>query len=599
MFQIFLPPKLLIALVFAMLTPLGVGVWLYKTSYSTALLDLFQAKWSMSLETTSQKIGMAIEQDRQDVVLSELKQIQQYADVQFLAVYHRNGKAMYTYNPKSLVFENLPTLPPSSSHQMLLKRIDEQDIFLLEYPIFDQRLKTGSIVAAVSYHSVSLQVDHHTIMILTVGILLCLVSLIFVIFAGNHQHISLNKIKQLTDNFIKTHEIQNLDQMVSHEIKPLYESVQNLLNEVQKNTVNRTYMDNILNTMQDAFVVLDNKGLIKSVNQATLHLLGYESSDLINRHVSVLFAEDEKAVNQEFEKLLLKGNVSQVETMYITKSGKKIPVRYSGSVTKDPQGNAQGIISFAHDDTELKQTQAQLVQAGKLAGLGTLSTGIAHELNNPLTVVCGFADLMKEKLEKGSSLEDILPCIEKIRLASKRMTRVIDHLREFAREQRFSDYSLLSIHKVMNDSLIFLEQQIKNKNIKLLIDIDEHIPKILGNATRLETVFLNLFSNAIDSFENIKRDTKEIRVSARQIENRVILRMTDNGCGISLESRDRIFDPFFTTKEPGKGTGLGLSLAYGIIKEHSGSIECESKEGIGSTFILTLPLDRRKEFIQF
>ena len=218
MFQISLQPKLFMVLVFAMLVPLGVGVWLYKTSYSTALLDLFQTKWSMSLKNTSQKIGMAIEQDRQDLVLSEIKRLQQYSDIQFLAVYHRNRKAMYTYNPKSLVFENLPTLSPSSSNQIFLKRIDEQDIFLLEYPIFDHELKTGSIVAAVSYHSVLLQVYHHTIVVLTVGILLCLSALIFVALTRNHQHISLNKIKQLTDNFIKKREIQNLDQMVGEEV---------------------------------------------------------------------------------------------------------------------------------------------------------------------------------------------------------------------------------------------------------------------------------------------------------------------------------------------------------------------------------------------
>ena len=247
---------------------------------------------------------------------------------------------------------------------------------------------------------------------------------------------------------------------------------------------------------------------------------------------------------------------------------------------------------------DLKSTNAQLTQSAKLAAVGELAAGVAHELNQPLMVIRGHA---QELLDGNSIPEAVRKDIKLIEKQTGRMMRIIDHLRAFAR-QSSGTFEQVNLNSVLNDSFTLVTQQLKNHNIEIVKEFDETIPKIWGDHNRLEQVFLNLITNARDAME--EKGGGILTVQTRSVFNskeegkealsgiRVIL--SDTGTGIEDNIMDKIFDPFFTTKEVGKGTGLGLSIGYSIITEHGGDINVESRVGTGTRFTLEFPVERRK-----
>jgi C4-dicarboxylate-specific signal transduction histidine kinase len=247
--------------------------------------------------------------------------------------------------------------------------------------------------------------------------------------------------------------------------------------------------------------------------------------------------------------------------------------------------------------TELKETQAQLVQAGKLAALGTLGAGVAHELNNPLTVVSAEADEMLDAAETGHCDRNlIIVAAKNIKCHAERMRIIVDHIRQFARNDKNSEWQKLCINEPIKDSLILLRTQLENLDIDLVLDLTENLPKIWGHHNKLESVFQNLITNARDAFDCIKDGREKQIVISTYVDgkNKIVVKVKDNASGISKKILPNIFNPFFTTKDVGSGTGLGLSIAHNNMKEHGGEINVKSKEGEGTEFTLTFPLERRK-----
>jgi len=249
---------------------------------------------------------------------------------------------------------------------------------------------------------------------------------------------------------------------------------------------------------------------------------------------------------------------------------------------------------------DLKSTNAQLTQSAKLAAVGELAAGVAHELNQPLMVIRGYS---QELLDGDSLTEWVRKDIKIIENQTTRMMRIIDHLRAFAR-QSTGTFEQVNVNTVIEDSFTLVTQQLKNHNIEIIKDFDETIPPIWGDHNRLEQVFLNLITNAKDAMEEkgggiLTVKTRLVYDSPNTGKGKekplgVRIVFSDTGTGIPEEIIDKIFDPFFTTKEMGKGTGLGLSIGYSIIKDHGGTIRVESKVGVGTDFIIELPLERRK-----
>ena len=239
-------------------------------------------------------------------------------------------------------------------------------------------------------------------------------------------------------------------------------------------------------------------------------------------------------------------------------------------------------------EQELREKQEQLVQAGKLATVGELTTGVAHELNNPLNNIGLFVGNAIDLLEHG--VMDVKQVIRELRQATEQVrkaTEIISHLRTFGRAAPVSREPVV-LRQVIERALALMQEQFRLREINVALDLGSKEPVVLGNAIQLEQVFINLLSNARDAMANSPR--KAIRISASVDCQTVELAFADTGHGIPAGLERRIFDPFFTTKEVGKGTGLGLSITYGIIKEHGGTISVVSPSGVGATFVIRLPL---------
>jgi len=239
-------------------------------------------------------------------------------------------------------------------------------------------------------------------------------------------------------------------------------------------------------------------------------------------------------------------------------------------------------------EQELRDKQEQLVQAGKLATLGELTTGVAHELNNPLNNIGLFVGNAIDLIELGAT--DRGQIVRELRRTTQQVhkaTEIISHLRTFGRAAPVSREPI-SLTQVIERALSLMQEQLRLREIKVMVDLGSEDPVVVGNPIQLEQVFINLLTNARDAVADSPH--KAIRISGSVGSASVEIAFADTGKGIPPGLERRIFDPFFTTKQVGKGTGLGLSITYGIVKEHGGTISVSSPPGEGATFLIRLPL---------
>jgi C4-dicarboxylate-specific signal transduction histidine kinase len=240
-------------------------------------------------------------------------------------------------------------------------------------------------------------------------------------------------------------------------------------------------------------------------------------------------------------------------------------------------------------EQELRDKQEQLVQAGKLATLGELTTGVAHELNNPLNNIGLFVGNVVDHVRMRQIDEQrILHDLEKVMEQVKKATEIISHLRTFGHAAPVTT-GPVAVQEVIERSLSLMQEQLRLREINVLIDrFREPKPVVLGNSIQLEQVFINLLTNARDALETAEKKAIEIECG---VEGKVVVVVVrDTGSGIPAGLEQRIFDPFFTTKQVGSGTGLGLSITYGIVKDHGGTVSVESAPGAGASFRIELPL---------
>src|SRR5262249_24133685 len=232
----------------------------------------------------------------------------------------------------------------------------------------------------------------------------------------------------------------------------------------------------------------------------------------------------------------------------------------------------------------LKTTQAQLIQSEKLSGIGEFVAGVAHELNNPLTSVMGFSELLKRS-DKDPQHQRYL---EMIHQSSLRCQKIVQSLLSFARRHQ-PERKLASLNELAEGAVEILQYQMRTSNIEVITRLDPDLPQVLLDPHQIQQVFINIINNARQAIE-AHRPNGWVRITSERQGNRVRVIFQDNGPGIAEADLSKVFDPFFTTKEVGKGTGLGLSLCYGIIREHGGTIAVRSKLGHGAQFTVELPL---------
>ncbi len=247
--------------------------------------------------------------------------------------------------------------------------------------------------------------------------------------------------------------------------------------------------------------------------------------------------------------------------------------------------NARLVADLKQSLAELKETQAQLIQAEKLSAIGQLIAGVAHELNNPLAAIMGYAQLLTtEDVDEGIRRD-----LGKIYLQAQRAAKIVQNLLTFARAQRSGERQLVNVNEILERTLEMRAYQLRVDGIEVATQLDPRLPKTMADANQLQQVFLNLINNAQDAMLEY-RGAGHLQIRTESRENTIRISFRDDGPGLSPEAQKHIFEPFFTTKEVGRGTGLGLSICFGIISQHGGRIWAESEPNKGATFIVELPV---------
>jgi len=332
---------------------------------------------------------------------------------------------------------------------------------------------------------------------------------------------------------------------------------------------------------------------ILDVNERATGVYGYEKDELIGESFMDLSAYQYPEGVLCFKKdKPSTGSSEYLKVKHFKKDGTPFYVNVYAIQTK---GRGYGIVAVTVDITESLAKESQLIQASKMSTLGKMASSVAHELNQPLSAMQIGADFISNVVEhEGKGSEDLPLVTQHMKEQIDRAVRIINHLREFGRKADIKKEKVY-INQSIEGAFTLLSQQLKLRLIKVVLDLNDDLPPIMGDMNKLEQIFLNLVINARNAMEEkkeqfVERETQNIlTVKSFQEDGQVVVTITDTGIGIPDNMKDEIFEPFFTTRQVGKGTGLGLSISYGIVKDYGGTIEVESEVGKGTTFKLIFP----------
>ena len=346
----------------------------------------------------------------------------------------------------------------------------------------------------------------------------------------------------------------------------------------------------------DAIMTTDREGRITLWSESSERMFGYGKDQIVGRDLSTLHSPRVKSdlIRQMQESAMKKGRW-QGEIVYANSKGHFIDGWCVMTTLAEETGEIIGYLSVVRDMTEKKQMEMQLIQADKMASLGELAAGVAHEINNPLSGIISNAEFLQEEIpaESEEQQEEIREIVEN----GRRIKTIVQDLLNFSRQRDSKTYTPLDIPEVITSSLNLTEHQIQLDRIKIVKEIGDKLPPVRGSFNQIEQVFINLLSNARHALNQKYPDSHEdktllIRTDQVEGDGRKYIRIEflDRGIGIPEENVDKILNPFFTTKEQGQGTGLGLSISYNIIQEHNGAIRFESKEGEYTKVTIDLPV---------
>jgi len=346
--------------------------------------------------------------------------------------------------------------------------------------------------------------------------------------------------------------------------------------------------DNLIENSPSATIYVRKGGEIAIFNTAAERLTGYRKEDVVGKmNIRSLYNTGEA---EQIMKEMRSGRYGgpgirqRREMVILDKDGNEIPVGLYGAILYE-DGQEVGSVGIINDQRERKALERQLLRSEKLASLGKLAAGIAHEINQPLTGILTFAHLLKKKFKDD---EPTRKDLETIVRETTRIRGIVQGVLDFARETHMQKEPR-RIEQVLDQTLEIIIHQQKFFGINLSKEYDESVPEVILDSNLMEQVFMNIILNAVDSMKG----SGTLTVKTRKAYNWVEVDFADTGYGIPEQILDKIFDPFFTTKESSEGTGMGLGLAvsYGIVKNHNGDISVTSRPGLGTTFTVRLPLD--------
>jgi two-component system NtrC family sensor kinase len=345
----------------------------------------------------------------------------------------------------------------------------------------------------------------------------------------------------------------------------------------------KEYNENILESLDSGIVVLDLEGRVVRWNRAMEALFGRARRDVLGRALAAVFPE---SFLEAMRGALVLGDDEDIAHIYKlhlpSADGRSLMVNVAVAPFQSTPRERHGTILIVDDVTARVRLEEQLQHAEKMASVGLLAAGVAHEVNTPLAGISSYTQLLRGQLEEADPRQQVL---EKIEKQSFRAARIINGLLNFSRSSG-TEFDRVDVNKVILDVLALVEHQLEGSRIRVRRELAPRVPPIRGNENRIQQVFFNLILNARDAMPSGGWLT--LRTSA-EADDTVVVEVADTGHGIRREHIKRIYDPFFTTKGIGKGTGLGLSVSYGIVQEHGGAIFVESAPGQGTTFQVALP----------
>jgi PAS domain S-box-containing protein len=342
------------------------------------------------------------------------------------------------------------------------------------------------------------------------------------------------------------------------------------------------FIEAVLDTAGALVVVLDRQGHILRFNRACERTTGYSSDEVAGKAVwdVLLIPEEVEPMKKVFERLTGGEHRHELENDWVAKDGCRKRIVWSNTVITDRHGTVDYVVGTGIDVTFLKQIQEQLKKTERIAELGTLASGMAHEIGTPMNVILGRAEYLIDRVKE----EPVKKSLRTIVAQVERITKVMNQLLAFARRKP-PERGTLVLKDIVEDSLELFQERLAESRVTVELELDDNCPTVQADADQMSQVMINLIMNALHAME----DGGTLRVGLEPEKDMMKLTVADTGHGIPQEALSRIFEPFFTTKEFGKGTGLGLTVVKGIIEEHQGTITVESEREKGTRFTILLP----------
>ncbi len=475
-------------------------------------------------------------------------------------------------------------------------------------PVFlpDSKSRWGTIRVGLSLTSMYLQIRQTIWIISGIGIIALFTGTIISIMGAERVTRSLGELVWATmdiakGNFAHTIGIKTGDEVevlaanfavMSKEVLAHRERQEEQLKEIQRL---QDYTEKLMITMADGLMSVDMQGAIVTINPAARTLLGLSRiTDIEGKNIAAIFGESSQLVLLVRKIIHHSVPVSQRE-IEIKKESEVQTILLSSSILHDDKGIPLEIILNLHDITELKKLEARMRQSERLAGLGTLAAGMAHEIRNPLSAIKTFVQLLPRKVDKPGFLEKFNRTVPR---ETERINLLVEELLELSRIPKY-EFAATDINGLLKQSVDVIEEELRQGNIEYHRELQENLPFMQADSNQLIKVFHNVIRNAVQAMpaggrltiKTFFQEPGDGKQTIARTNGKVVIVFQDTGQGISPKELPQIFNPFFTTKD--SGTGLGLPITHKVITEHGGRIDVESKEGQGTTFTIRLPIDER------
>jgi PAS domain S-box-containing protein len=488
--------------------------------------------------------------------------------------------------------------------------LEAMSVMDIAVPVFipGSEHRWGTIRVAVTLEPMFQQIRQTQLIIVGIGCVALMLGIVLSSYAARRITRPLGTLVDATIEAAQGNLSQNIDVETGDEVEILASNFSTMMREIlaQKQQLElqlseikhlQLYTEKLLSTMSDGLLSVGREGNIAAINPAARRMLGMsdqeekdDSVSVVLQHVPVLLSYVDGVLHDS------QGGTQQ--ELRISHGGEDQILLANSSLLKDGAGRPLEVITNLHDITELKRLEAHVRQTERLAALGTLAAGMAHEIRNPLSAIKTFVQLLPRKVSKPEFLEKFQRTVPR---ELERINRLIDDLLELSRTPKYH-FDILDLHGLLEQTVEFFEGELHMNEINCVTNLSPDLPPILGDSDQLVKALYNLFRNAIQAMPQGGRLTLTGRLEINAGLNKplsshqdgwVHLTFADTGVGISSETAKSIFNPFFTTKD--RGTGLGLAITHKVITEHGGHIEVVSRVGEGSSFSLYLPACKKKQ----